>query len=65
MHINLFCKDPQEYITKNYGKEYLGKVKFGKKNDNIQDAHEGIRPTSVMRTPESIKKYLSIDEYKV
>ena len=31
----------------------------------MQDAHEGIRVTSPYRTPESIKKYLSADEYKL
>lgn len=61
----VFVNETFNYIEKNYGKEYLGKVKFGKKNDIIQDAHEGIRPTSVMRTPESIKKFLTPDEYKL
>ena len=61
----VFVTEAYNYIEKNYGKEYLGKVKFGKKNDNIQDAHEGIRPTSVTRTPESIKKFLTPDEYKL
>ena len=49
----------------NLVKEYVGVVKEGKKNDNVQDAHEAIRCTSVYRTPERIKKYLSDDEYKV
>ncbi len=31
----------------------------------MQDAHEAIRPTSIERTPESVKQYLSIDEYKL
>ena len=61
----VFVNETFDYIEKNYGKEYIGKVKFGKKNDNIQDAHEGIRPTSVMRTPDSIKKFLTPDEYKL
>ena len=36
-----------------------------KKKENVQDAHEGIRPTSAMRTPESVKEYLSADEFKL
>ena len=53
------------YIKGAFGPEYVGAVKFGKKQDNIQDAHEGIRPTSINRKPEDIKEYLSPDEYKL
>lgn len=53
------------FIKKKYGEEYLGYVKKGKKNESMQDAHEGIRPTSINRTPESVKSYLSADEYKL
>ena len=60
-----FIKETYAYISKNYGKEYVGYVKKAKKNENIQDAHEAIRPTSINRTPESIKKYLKPDEYKL
>ena len=62
-----FIKSTYAFIDKNYGKEYVGYVKTGKKNSNanIQDGHEGIRPTSINRTPESIKAYLSPDEYKL
>ena len=61
----LFIDETLKYIENNYGKEYVGYVKKSKKNDNVQDAHEGIRPTSINRTPESVKKYLSTDEYKI
>ena len=61
----LFIDETLKYIEKNYGKEYVGYVKKSKKNENVQDAHEGIRPTSIERTPESVKKYLSADEYKI
>ena len=60
-----FIKETYGYIKGKYGEEYLGYVKKGKKNDNIQDAHEGIRPTSINRTPEDVKEYLSNDEYKL
>ncbi len=60
-----FVTDAYKYIKGNYGDEYIGYVKKGKKNDAVQDAHEGIRPTSIARTPESVKAYLSNDEYKL
>ncbi len=60
-----FVAETYDYIKKNYGPEYIGSVKVGKKDKNMQDAHEGIRPTSIMRTPESMKKYLTPDEYKL
>ena len=62
---NIFVSDTLEYIKDNYGNEYVGNVKVSKKKENIQDAHEAIRPTSIKRTPESIKKYLTSEEYKI
>ena len=59
-----FVDETFKYIKDNYGSEYIGNVKT-KKEDNVQDAHEGIRPTSIRRTPESIKAYLTPDEYKL
>ena len=60
-----FIKSTYAYINDNYGKDYVGYVKKGKKKDNIQDAHEGIRPTSINNTPLSVKPYLTSDEYKL
>ena len=54
-----------KFIEENYGKEYVGYVKKSKKTENVQDAHEAIRPTSILRTPESLKQYLTLDEYKL
>ena len=62
---DVFVKDAFDYIKANYGKEYVGYVKKTKEKENVQDAHEGIRPTSILRTPESIKAYLTPDEYKL
>ena len=62
---DVFVKDVFDYIKANYGKEYVGYVKKTKEKENVQDAHEGIRPTSILRTPESIKAYLTPDEYKL
>ena len=60
-----FIKSAYAYIDKEYGKDYVGYVKKGKKKENVQDAHEAIRPSSINRTPESVKSYLSKDEYKL
>jgi len=61
----LFIDETFKFIEKNYGKEYVGYVKKSKRNENVQDAHEGIRPTSINRTPESVKQYLTNEEFKV
>ena len=60
-----YIKEAYKYINDTYGKDYVGYVKTTKKKDNVQDAHEAIRPTSVFRTPEKMKQYLSNDEYKL
>ncbi len=60
-----FVHETKTYIEKKYGKEYVGSVKVPKKKENIQDAHEGIRPTSIMNTPDKVKPYLTSEEYKL
>lgn len=60
-----FIKSTYAYINDKYGKEYLGYYKKGKDKDNVQDAHEGIRPTSINRSPDTLKKYLTSDEFKL
>ena len=50
-----YIKSAYAYIDDKFGKEYVGYVKKAKKKDNVQDAHEAIRPTSVNRTPEKMK----------
>lgn len=60
-----FAQNTLKYIEVNYGKEYVGFVKKSKKTENVQDAHEAIRPTSITRTPDSVKEYLTNDEYKL
>lgn len=62
---NVFIDEAHKYIEENFGKQYIGSVKKSKDNNNVQDAHEAIRPTSLKRTPESVKQYLTSDEYKV
>ena len=62
--INIF----RSYIEKKYGKKYLPDSPnnfSGKKAKNAQEAHEAIRPTDINRSPETLKKYLSIDQLKL
>ncbi len=60
-----FIESVYSFIEDKYGKEYVGSVKVMKKKENVQDAHEAIRPTSIHRTPESVKPFLSNDEFKL
>ncbi len=60
-----FVKDTYGYIKDTYGSEYVGYVKKSNKTENVQDAHEAIRPTNINNTPEKIKEYLTNDEYKL
>ncbi len=58
----------RDYIKKEIGNEYLPESALnysGKKAKNAQEAHEAIRPTEIIRTPQSIKKYLSTDQNKL
>ena len=57
----------KEFITNNYGKEYYPEKTniYVKGKQNVQDAHEAIRPSYPERTPESLKPYLQPDQYKL
>ncbi len=58
----------REYIKKEIGNEYLPESSLnysGKKAKNAQEAHEAIRPTDIIRTPLSVRKYLSTDQNKL
>ncbi len=62
---NDFISSTYKFIENKYGDKYVGAVKKSKSKDNVQDAHEAIRPTSIEKTPEKVKEYLSNDEYKL
>ena len=63
---NVFTSPAIKYIDETYGKKYVGKVKIvAKKGVNVQDAHEAIRPTNVFRTPMSVRRFLSKDEFSL
>ena len=57
----------REFITQRYGKDNLpSEVRvFKTKSKNAQEAHEAIRPTSFMRVPDEIKKFLNTDQLKL
>ena len=62
------CLDElRELIPQRFGKDYLPEQVnvYKNKSKNAQEAHEAIRPTSVMRTPEELKKFLDEDQYKL
>ncbi len=55
-----------EYIKQNFGENYLAdKFKVVKNSKSAQDAHEAIRPTSVLRQPTDIMGSLTKDQYKL
>ncbi len=60
-----FITNTLKYIEEEYGKDYVGHARKVKTKGNEQDAHEAIRPTSILRYPDSIEKHLSKDEYKL
>lgn len=60
-----FIDSACDYIESTYGKVYLGTAKQQNKSNNVQDAHEAIRPTDIFRTPEKIKTFLTKDEYSL
>ncbi|HEY6236294.1 MAG TPA: type I DNA topoisomerase [Candidatus Elarobacter sp.] len=55
----------REYITARFGAEYHGGGRQFKLKEGAQDAHEAIRPTSVLHTPESLSKILKRDELRL
>ena len=63
---NEFIGYAKQHIIQTYGEDYYrGYKDFSKPSKNVQDAHEAIRPSHVRYTPESVKQYLSNDEYKL
>ncbi|MCQ2705129.1 type I DNA topoisomerase [Helicobacter pylori] len=60
-------KEARAKILKDYGKDYLppkAKV-YSSKNKNAQEAHEAIRPTSIILEPNALKDYLKPEELKL
>ena len=57
--------EAKSYILSEYGSEYSNSTRSTKVSEGAQDAHEAIRPSSVMRTPDSIASYLTKDQLKL
>jgi len=59
----------RDFIAKEFGKRYLPEApvlhKSGKGNTRVQDAHEAIRPTDVLRRPDDLKKHLDTKQLKL
>ncbi len=64
---SLAQNEAREYVTGKYGSNYLPPEPpvYKAKSANAQEAHEAIRPTSVMREPETVKSYLEPAMYKL
>lgn len=63
---NSAIAEVRKFISNEFDKKYLPpKPKFYSSKKSAQDAHEAIRPTSVFRTPQNVKSFLSNDQYKL
>ncbi len=59
-------KETRDFIEQKWGKDYLPeKPNLFKNKKSAQDAHEAIRPTSVLKTPESVKAFLEDDLFRL
>jgi DNA topoisomerase-1 len=60
-------EEAKEYIIGKYGDKYMPETPriYSKRNANAQDAHEAIRPTSVLRDPDSVKAFTSRDQLRL
>jgi DNA topoisomerase-1 len=60
-------EEAREYIVGKYGDKFMPETPriYTKRNANAQDAHEAIRPTSVLRDPESVKAFTSKDQLRL
>ncbi|MEC2053792.1 type I DNA topoisomerase [Peribacillus psychrosaccharolyticus] len=58
--------EAQSFIENMFGKEYFQtELRKEKKQTNAQDAHEAVRPTSILREPSAVKEFLSRDQYRL
>lgn len=60
-------RETREYIRSHYGADYTVKTarKYTKKSKGAQEAHEAIRPTSVRREPDAVRRYLDRDQHRL
>ena len=56
----------RQYVKQTFGEAYLpAEAIHYKSKKGAQDAHEAIRPTAVERSPESVRRFLGADEFKL
>jgi len=63
-----FVGKASNYITNNFGENYLRSVQLKRKlkaTEQVQDAHEAIRPTDLKKTPEILKPSLTKEQYNI
>lgn len=63
-----FCNETFEFISKNFGNEYINEnysKNLNKNTNNVQDAHEAIRPTDINLLPSKIKNLVDDSIYKL
>ena len=60
-----FVERATNFIKEKYGEEYVGHQKQTRQVELMQDAHEAIRPSSNHRTPESVRQYLTNEQYSL
>ncbi|WP_010269604.1 type I DNA topoisomerase [Paenibacillus senegalensis] len=60
-------EEAKQFIEGKFGAEFVPSTPrvYSKKNSNTQDAHEAVRPSSVLRQPDEIKSFLSRDQYRL
>lgn len=59
-------EEVRQYVQEKHGPDYVPqKPRQAKKQAGAQDAHEAVRPTSVLRDPKTVKPYLSRDQYRL
>lgn len=57
--------EARSFIDQNFGNDYQGITQKASKKKNVQDAHEGIRPSSVFNLPEEVQGSLEKDQYRL
>ncbi|MCC3381362.1 type I DNA topoisomerase [Paenibacillus farraposensis] len=60
-------EEAKELIIQKYGEDYVPESprQYSKKSTNAQDAHEAIRPTSALRNPDTVKPFMSRDQFRL